>query len=88
MDVTVGNARVHPNIESKKSVTWIERVFVVYHAGHKVGVDGKLSFVEPAAGPWQELPQSFEWADYIVTMLGGNRNLKFQALKFQFHEIS
>ena len=59
-DRSAVGARVHPNIESKKSVTWIERVFVQYHAGHKVGIDGKLSFVEPAAGPWQELPQSFE----------------------------
>lgn len=67
MDVTHGGTRVHPNIESKKSLAWIERVFTQYHAGHKTGDDGKPAFVEPVGGPWQALPAEFEWSEYTLT---------------------
>ena len=69
MDVFHGTGRVHPNIETKRSILWMERLFVQYHAGHKAGAhgnDGKTKFVPPVA-LWQELPQGFEWGEYTVT---------------------
>jgi len=67
MDVMHGGMRVHPNIECKRSLLWMELVFTKYHAGHKVGADGKTTFVEPVAGPWQKLPAGLEWSEFILT---------------------
>jgi hypothetical protein len=67
MDIRHSGAIVHPNIESKKSVAWMEHLFLRYHRGHKTGADGKDKFVPPVDGPWQQLPQSFQWSEYIVT---------------------
>lgn len=66
MDIFHSGSMVHPNIETKKSIQWIERLFVQYHAGHKTGADGKPKYVKPIA-LMQELPQCFEWGDYITT---------------------
>lgn len=66
MDAFDGVAIVHPNIESKKSIQWLQRVFVQYHAGHKTDGAGSPKFVKPVA-LWQELPQGFDWGEYLVT---------------------
>lgn len=66
MDVRVGGVTIHPNIETKKSVAWIERIFVQYHLGLKTDESGKPKYVKPVA-LYQELPQSFEWSEYLAT---------------------
>ena len=66
MDVQHAGATVHPNIESKKSIAWIERLFIYYHAGWKTDTQGKSNFVAPV-GLWQELPVGFEWGEYLTT---------------------
>ena len=76
MDLTDGGVTVHPNIETKKNLAWMELVFTRYHAGHKAGADGKLTFTEPVAGPWQELPDGFEWSDFIVTEVSESHDLQ------------
>ena len=75
MDVTFGGECIHPEIETKKSLAWMERIFTQYHRGHKTAADGKVKFVEPAAGPWQELPAEFEWGDYITTEVSASPDL-------------
>jgi hypothetical protein len=67
MDVLHNGAMVHPHILSKKSLAWMEGIFTRYHLGHKNDDEGKPKFVAPAGGPWQEVPQAFEWTEYIVT---------------------
>ena len=66
MDIFHNTGTVHPNIETQKSLAWMERLFVRYHAGHKTGTDGKPKFVEPVA-LWQQMPQCFDWGEYINT---------------------
>ena len=67
MDVCDPNgAPVHPNIESKRSLPWLELLFTQYHKGYKLGADRKLALVPPVAGPWQHLPPGFEWGERIV----------------------
>ena len=67
MDVLYNGVTVHPHILSKKSLPWMEGIFTRYHHGHKTDTDGKPKFVQPAGGPWQELPQAFEWTEYVAT---------------------
>ena len=75
MDVRHNGVVVHPNIVSKKSLAWMEHLFVQYHRGHKTGEDGKTKYVAPVAGPWQEVPQSFQWSEYMVTEVANARDL-------------
>ena len=67
MDVEFDGATVHPHAVHKKSVKWLQHIFSRYHNGHKLDERGKPIFVAPVAGPWQHLPESFEWTDYILT---------------------
>ena len=67
MDVTFEGATIHPHAVHKKSLKWLELLFTRYHLGHKLGAAGKPVFVAPVAGPWQVLPECFEWSDYILT---------------------
>lgn len=67
MDVLDSGAVIHPHILSKKSLAWMEGLFTRYHLGLKTGDDGKPTYVEPVGGPWQQLPQCFEWTEYITT---------------------
>ena len=76
MDVHFGGARVHPHIQTSKSLAWMERVFTQYHRGFKASADGKLAFSEPADGPWQELPAEFEWSEYIVSEVQESSDLQ------------
>ena len=76
MDVNDGGVTVHPNIETKKSIAWMELVFTRYHAGHKHGADGKPTFTAPVAGPWQQLPAAFEWSDYILSEVSSSPDLQ------------
>lgn len=67
MDVEFDGVTVHPHAVHKKSLRWLQHLFTHYHAGHKLSVTGKRIFVAPVGGPWQKLPASFEWNDYILT---------------------
>ena len=69
MDVLYNGVTVHPHILSKKSLPWMEGIFTRYHHGHKTDTDGKPKFVQPAGGPWQELPQAFEWTEYVLSLI-------------------
>lgn len=73
MDVIHGGSLIHPNIESKKSVIWIEKIFLQYHRGHKADAQG-MRFVAPVA-LWQELPPSFEWNEFMVTEVSAEADL-------------
>ena len=42
---------------------------------HKTDEKGKPKFIEPAGGPWQELPQQFQWSEYIVTSVSADPDL-------------
>ena len=78
MDVYDGGVCVHPNIQTGKSLAWMEKIFTQYqssHAGHKVGADGKLAFTSPADGPWQQLPEGFEWYEFVVTEVSRSQDL-------------
>ena len=66
---------MHPNIECNKSMLWMEGIFLKYHVGHKTDEKGKPKFIEPAGGPWQELPQQFQWSEYIVTSVSADPDL-------------
>ena len=74
MDITDGTRTVHPNVQTGKSLQWMERVFTQYHVGHKTE-DGKLTFVPPVDGPWQELPEGFEWSEFIVSEVSESQGL-------------
>ena len=77
MDVFDNGGRVHPNIENKKSIAWMEKLFIQYHAGHKLdGETGKLAFIPPVDGPWQKLPADFEWSEYIVSDVQDSPDLR------------
>ena len=65
MDIQTVGGPVHPHILSKKSVPWIANIFTKYHHGHKADAGG--GFVEPVAGPWQEMPQTFGFEEYTLT---------------------
>jgi len=70
MDYFDGTVTIHPNIETKKSLAWMQLLFTEYHRGIKaaaVGAAQSRKYVQPVAGPWQELPAAFEWHEYIVT---------------------
>jgi hypothetical protein len=67
MDVACDGITIHPHTVHKKSLKWLELIFTRYHTGHKLDAAGKPRFVAPVAGPWQELPECFEWNDYILT---------------------
>lgn len=67
MDMEHEGQSVHPHAVHKKSIKWMETVFTRYHHGHKADACGKLTFVRPAAGPWQQLPQEFEWNEVLLT---------------------
>ena len=62
MDVIFQGQPVHPNIATKKSLTWMQGIFDQYHHGIKAG---SKEVVPPANGPWQQLPQCFEWREFI-----------------------
>ena len=64
MDIRYNGVLIHPNIVTKRSLQWVQRIFTLYHHGHKEGSD---KVVPPVAGPWQELPQSFDWTEFIST---------------------
>ena len=66
MDINVGGQIVHPNIENKKAIAWMERVFTQYHKGWKVGGDGKLNMVAPILLQ-QNVPVAWEWGDFVNT---------------------
>ena len=66
MDVAFDGTTIHPHAVHKKSLQWLQHIFTRYHTGHKLSA-GKPSFVAPVAGPWQMLPECFEWSDYILT---------------------
>ena len=65
MDIQTANGAIHPHILTKKSVPWMAQIFTKYHCGHKAGSGG--GFVAPVAGPWQNLPQCFEFDQYTLT---------------------
>ena len=53
----------------------MEAVFTRYHHGYKADGNRKLKFVKPAAGPWQQLPQAFEWNDMQLTEVSSAHDL-------------
>lgn len=67
MDVEWNGCTVHPHAVHKKSLKWLQQIFVWYHAGAKCDASRRSLFVAPVAGPWQVLPDGFEWNDYIIT---------------------
>ena len=58
---------VHPHAVTKKSLKWVERIFTHYHHGYKADGAGRASFKAPVGGPWQELPEGWEWSATIIT---------------------
>ena len=72
MDITIAGVVIHPNICTKKSLRWIAQVFTQYHRGSKEGSD---KIVAPVAGPWQVIPESFEWNDYLTTQVSNARDV-------------
>jgi hypothetical protein len=77
MDVILqfGTAPIHPNIESKKSIAWMQRVFTEYHHGVKAMVAGARKIVAPVGGPWQKVPAEFEWQEFLTTQVAGSSDL-------------
>ena len=80
MDVVLhpGAAPIHPNIESKKSIAWMQRVFTEYHHGVKAASPGSQSgrkIVDPVGGPWQQMPAQFEWQEFLTTEVAGSSDL-------------
>ena len=67
MDIEFDGCIIHPHAVHKKSLKWLQLVFQRYHAGFKTNPAGRQTFVTPVAGPWQVLPECFEWNDYIIT---------------------
>ena len=67
MDVEIDGLIIHPHVVHKKSLKWLQSIFQRYHAGWKSSAAGKQVFVAPVAGPWQVLPECFEWNDYIIS---------------------
>ena len=53
----------------------MEAVFTRYHHGYNADGNRKLKFVKPAAGPWQQLPQAFEWNDMLLTEVSSAHDL-------------
>ena len=66
-DVIVDGVRFHPHAQHKKSWRWMQGLFLRYHMGFKTDAAGRSTFVQPVGGPWQVLPDGFEWEETIVT---------------------
>ena len=75
MDVTHGGGRIHPHMVNKRSLNWMKAIFTRYHHGHKLDACGKAMFIPSIGGPWQELPQIFEWDELILTEVSGAADL-------------
>ena len=96
MDVVLqpDTAPVHPNIESKKSIAWMQRVFTEYHHGVKAagpaGAQSGRKVVTPVGGPWQHMPAQFEWQEYLTTEVAGSSDLLagVQAAGLQIRSVS
>ena len=96
MDIVLqlGSAPIHPNIETKKSVPWMQRVFTEYHRGIKAAEThaqkSARKFVEPVAGPWQKLPAQFQWQEYLTTQVADSSDLLagVQAADLQIRSVS
>ena len=78
MDIQTAGGAVHPHILTKKSVPWMAQIFTKYHQGHKAGLYGR--FVAPVAGPWQDLPQCFEFDAYTLSEVAEAPDLMSGAL--------
>lgn len=50
---------IHPNVQIRNSMRWMQHLFTTYHAGHKTKADGKKYFIAPI-GLWQEGPPNWE----------------------------
>lgn len=81
MDVVLqpGAAPIHPNIETKKSIVWMQRVFTEYHHGVKAAEPSAQKsarkVIAPVDGPWQRLPAQFEWQEYLTSQVAGSSDL-------------
>ena len=81
MDVVLqpGAAPIHPNIETKKSIAWMQRVFTEYHHGVKAAEPSAQKsarkVIAPVDGPWQRLPAQFEWQEYLTNQVAGATDL-------------
>jgi hypothetical protein len=47
LDFTVGEEVVHPNIQTKRDITWAKGICLKYHLGHKTKSDGKKYYIAP-----------------------------------------
>lgn len=50
---------IHPHVQVKPSMSWMEGIFTKYHLGHKTKKDGKKYFIEPSKAPEQVIPPSW-----------------------------
>ena len=50
---------VHPHVQIKRSMSWMELIFTLYHWGHKTKKDGKKYYVKPFKDPMQHCPVSW-----------------------------
>lgn len=64
---------IHPNIQVKRSLRWMQHIFQMYHKGHKVKADGKKYHIEPVA-LWQAAPPN--WEGDIWDAIAGCTSLK------------
>ena len=62
---------IHPNVQCKKSMRWMQTIFTKYHLGHKTKADGKKYFIKPI-GIWQKLPDNFESDIWDAIALAGS----------------
>lgn len=67
---------IHPHIQTKNSIAWMEHIFTKYHHGFKVKKDGKKYFIEPI-GIWQHSPP--DWSGDIWDQIIGAPSLKAAA---------
>jgi hypothetical protein len=68
MDALMDGKRIHPHMEHRKSLLWLQSIFESYHHGIKAcGGRGQHKLVKPVAGPWQQLPAGFEWNVLVIT---------------------